>query len=135
FEILFVDKKDLDKAYSFANEAADKYFKDNAFAHNSIAWHIVDPDAEAARRDLDLAIKLSTLSEEMTPSWENYDTLARGYFLKKDDSKAIDFQKKDVEGLKKVIGKDKDNADNYQQYLDELQGRLDEYSKKGDEKK
>jgi thiol-disulfide isomerase/thioredoxin len=127
FGILLNHKNDP-KAYAFAEEIADKYFKDNAMGLNNIAWQIVDPEAKVKNPNLDVALRLSKKAVEKDPSWANLDTLARVHFLKGDLAAALDTQKKAVEAAKKEAGIP-------EQFTQELEGRLKEYEKSAKEKK
>ncbi|TWT42219.1 Thiol-disulfide oxidoreductase ResA [Phycisphaerae bacterium RAS1] len=112
---------DYDKAYKLANEVVEKAVKGkNAMKLNDIAWTIVDPQGDVAKKDLDLALKAATKADELSGGKEAaiIDTLARVYFVKGDVKKAIELQTKAVELAE---GRMKD----------ELQKALDEYKAKG----
>lgn len=87
-----------DKASAVGRELLD-VGKDNAMLLNSIAWFIVDPAANVADKDLDLALKAATRACELT-KWENamiLDTIALVHFEKGDTAKAIELQTKAVQ--------------------------------------
>jgi thiol-disulfide isomerase/thioredoxin len=128
YSILLNGKKDYEKAYAYAEEIADKYFKDDAMGLNNLAWQIVDPEGEVKNPNLALALRLSERAVAKDPGWANLDTLARVHFLKGDLAKAIDNQKKAVESVKKESGVP-------EQFIDELETRLKEYEKAAKDKK
>jgi thiol-disulfide isomerase/thioredoxin len=89
---LYLEKKDYDAAYRYAAQAAEKN-ADNAALHNEIAWTIVDREG-LEKRDLDLALKLAMRADELTnhENPEILDTLARVYWEKGDQAKAVEIQ-------------------------------------------
>jgi thiol-disulfide isomerase/thioredoxin len=78
---------------------------DEAIAHqdsnalNDIAWTIVDPAANRAKVDLELAFKAASKGVELTGEKDGavLDTLARVHFLKGDVGKAIECETKAVD--------------------------------------
>jgi thiol-disulfide isomerase/thioredoxin len=66
---------------------------------NSLAWGIVDPDADLEHRDLDLALRAAKAAVEFTHEKDAaiLDTLAWAYFHKGQVEKAIELEKKAVE--------------------------------------
>jgi tetratricopeptide (TPR) repeat protein len=93
---------------------------------NEVAWFIVDPKAEVAKRDLDMAMNAATKAVELSKGEDGgiLDTLARVYSWKGDLSKAIEIQTKAVE---KAAG----NAE----MLADLQDTLEEYKAEAAAKK
>jgi thiol-disulfide isomerase/thioredoxin len=71
----------------------------DANALNEIAWKIVDPEANRAKVDLELAFKAASKGVELTGEKDGavLDTLARVQFLKGDVGKAIECETKAVE--------------------------------------
>jgi thiol-disulfide isomerase/thioredoxin len=71
----------------------------DANALNEIAWTIVDPTANRAKMDLELAFKAASKGVELTGEKDGavLDTLARVHFLKGDVGKAIECETKAVE--------------------------------------
>jgi thiol-disulfide isomerase/thioredoxin len=118
-----LEKEKLDKAYEIAQKLIDGPAKENPDVLNAIAWAIVDPEAELAKPNVDLAMKAAELAAKQDA--ENgaiLDTLARCYWLKGDKAKAIATQTKAVD-----LSKDD------KEVQESLQATLDEYKK--DEKK
>ncbi len=99
FHVLLIGQKNYAKASEFGNRAVEGSAKDNAMALNTLAWTIVDPDLKVEKKDLDLALKAATRSNELSQgkSPEVLDTLARVYFCRGEVSKAIELQTKAVE--------------------------------------
>lgn len=116
---------EYEKAYKVGAQLVD-----DAIAHkdantlNAIAWAIVDPEGEAKKKDLDLALKAATQADELAKHENSaiIDTLARVYFLKGDLDKAIDLQTK---ALAHAEGAEKED----------LQSTLDEYKEAQAKKK
>jgi thiol-disulfide isomerase/thioredoxin len=98
FQILATELKDLDRAYAWAKTALEGACKDSENALNAMAWLIVDPETELARRDADLAVKLAQRAAELTQEKNAavLDTLARAWFTKGDAKKAVEVQRKAV---------------------------------------
>ena len=106
-----------DQAYAEAGKAVDKM--SDAEGLNQIAWMIVDPDSDLAKKDLNVAQKAAEKANELSKG-ENapiLDTLARVYWLKGDKAKALATQQKAV-----------DKNDN-EQFAKEMKDRLEEYRK------
>jgi len=91
---------------------------DNPMVLNEVAWLIVDPEMQIAKRDLDLAMKAAEKAVELSKGEDGaiLDTLARVYHWKGDLGKAIEIQTKAVE---KAAGD--------AEMLAELQTVLDQY--------
>ncbi len=98
----------------------------NPMVLNQVAWLIVDPEMELAKRDLDLAMNAATKAVELTDGEDGaiLDTLARVYYLKGDLAKAVEIQTKAVE---KAAGNE--------QMLPDLQSALDQYKAEAASKK
>ncbi|MGE3174554.1 MAG: redoxin family protein [Planctomycetota bacterium] len=89
----------FDPAYRAARVVvADAVAKKDPSGLNEVAWTIVDPEAEIAQRDLDLALEAASKAVELSKAKDGaiLDTLARVWFWKKDYSKALELQKKAV---------------------------------------
>ncbi|MDX2115645.1 MAG: redoxin family protein [Planctomycetota bacterium] len=88
----------LDEAAKLGSELVSRYFKDDSMVLNELAWTIVDPDENYARRDLDLAQRAALRAAELTENDDPsvLDTLARVHFLKGEHDKAISIQTKAV---------------------------------------
>lgn len=86
---------------------------------NGFAWAIVDPAADPASRDVNLALVAAAAASNMTDNSEPaiIDTLARCHFMLGHIDKAIELQTKAVD-----IAKETQNP-----MLDGLQASLDEY--------
>ena len=99
FTVLLVGGK-YDQAYELGRQLVDEAIANkDGNALNGIAWQIVDPEGEVARKDLDLALKAAVKADEFTKH-ENaaiIDTLARAHFLQGDINRAIELQRKAVE--------------------------------------
>ncbi|MBX3385612.1 MAG: redoxin family protein [Phycisphaeraceae bacterium] len=96
--ILLGAKKDYDAAYALAASLIDGSYRNDAQSLNELAWRILtDPSIE--RRDLDLAMRAATRSNELTKGQDPsiLDTLARAHFEKGDVDKAVDIQRTAVE--------------------------------------
>ncbi len=109
-----------DEAYAILGRQVDAAIASKSASQlNQIAWGIVDPDANVAKRDLVLALRAAQaaveLSEKRDPAI--LDTLARVHAWKGELQKAIEFQTLAVE-----LAKDK--------MREELQKVLDEYKAK-----
>lgn len=128
YGILLNGKKDYAKAYSYGEEIADKYFKDNAMALNNIAWQVVDPEAKIEKPNLEFAQRLAERAVAKDPNWANLDTVARVYFLQGNLAKATESQKKAAELVKKEEGIPAE-------FITEIEGRLKDYEKAASEKK
>lgn len=88
-----------DKAYAMIGEKVDAAIKaKDAMSLNALAWGIVDPEAEVAKRDVALAMRAAEAAVKITEEKDGaiLDTLARCYWLKGDKAKAIEVQKKAV---------------------------------------
>ncbi len=109
-----------DKAYAILSKQVDAAIASkDAMTLNMIAWDIVDPAANVAKRDLELALRAALQANELTGSRDGaiLDTVARCYAWKGDLKKAIELQTKAVE-----------NAEGPMKA--ELQKALDEYKAK-----
>lgn len=91
---------DYEKAYDILGEKLDKAIEEeDVQTLNSIAWGIVDPQADVEERNLELAMRAAKQATKLTNN-ENHsilDTLARVHYLKGDYDKAIRIQKKAIE--------------------------------------
>jgi tetratricopeptide (TPR) repeat protein len=96
FQILVREVKDEERAYSWARAAFAGPCRDSADGLHALAWSIVDPDLELAKRDSDLAIELAARAVELSKSKDAsiLDTLARAWFVKGDLAKAVEFERK-----------------------------------------
>ncbi|UCH83490.1 MAG: redoxin family protein [Candidatus Latescibacterota bacterium] len=96
FQMLLLKVGDTGRAYAYARDAMESSVGKDAWVLNGMAWYIVDPDAELAERDLDLALTLATRANEIAEGKDAavLDTLARVYFTRGDSKKAIELQKK-----------------------------------------
>lgn len=97
---LLLSSGDFDRAYGLGHELVQGALaKKDANKLNGIAWAIVNPETEIARRDLVLAFKAAesanTFSGGTNPGI--MDTLARVYFLQGNIDQAIELQAKAVE--------------------------------------
>lgn len=84
-----------DKAYAIIGKQVDEAIaRKDVMTLNTIAWGIVDPEADVSKRDLDLALRAATKAVEFTERKDAavLDTLARTYFWKGDTAKAIDIE-------------------------------------------
>jgi hypothetical protein len=90
----------LDRAYAAASTIVDDAsLARDASALNQVAWAIVDPDRDLARRDLDLALRAAQKAVELTKDKDgaSLDTLARVLFWRHDLQQAITVQEKAVQ--------------------------------------
>ncbi len=89
--IHLVEQKDFERGYALAAEIVENN-QDNANLLNTVAWMIVDEDL--AERDLDLAIRASTRSNELTDNENaaNLDTLAMIHYRNGDLAEALKWQ-------------------------------------------
>lgn len=117
FSILLGELKDYDKAYVYGAELVDGAAKNNADVLNGIAWTIVDPDGDVAKKDLALARRAAERAVEVTKGERGdvLDTLAKVHHELGDLKKAIEVQEEAV-----MKGKGKD-------YERELADRLEQY--------
>jgi thiol-disulfide isomerase/thioredoxin len=131
FDILLTRAKDYDRAYAFANQAADTIIKDDAQVLNSFAWTIVDPDTsdDIEKKDLKVALKLAKRADEVAKHQDAaiLDTLARVYFVMGDNAKALETQKKAIDAIETTKNWPEDQRDQLRQ---ELEDRLEEYKAK-----
>jgi len=108
---------DYAQAYKVAGQIVEEAIvQKDALTLNAVAWAIVDPEGDAKKKDLELALKAASKADELMKH-ENaaiIDTLARVYFLKGDIEKAIELQTKAVDRAEGVEKED-------------LQRTLDEY--------
>ncbi|MFN0008230.1 MAG: redoxin family protein [Planctomycetota bacterium] len=96
----FLAAGDFPAAYAAGSKLVDEAIKqENAGDLNAIAWKIVDPEANWATLDLDLAMRAAAQGVALTHEKDGsiLDTLARVYFLKGDTKKAIEIQTKAVD--------------------------------------
>jgi thiol-disulfide isomerase/thioredoxin len=121
YQLLLVRMRDYDKAYAYANTLIDGPAKDDSESLNAIAWFIVDPEGDVAKKDLKLAKRASERAAEITESKapDVLDTLAKVYFDSGDLNKAIEIQGKAVKQVK--------SDDKYAQFEEEITKRLEEY--------
>lgn len=94
FDLLLSRMKNETVAYAFARQALDGAGKDASQLLNQMAWTIVDPDGNVAKRDLPLALALAVRANELThgKSAAVLDTLARVHFAQGDIEKAVEVQ-------------------------------------------
>lgn len=131
WNVLAMSAKQYDKAYAWANEAAEKYFTDktDAMMLNTIAWTILDDEA-IEKRDPKTALNLAKRASEFTGNKDGMilDTLALAYFETGDVTKAVETQRKAVEAAQGDSRMDEDT-------MDEIKGRLEKFEKAAKEKK
>jgi tetratricopeptide (TPR) repeat protein len=86
--------------------------KKDSQALNSIAWKIVDPKGTVEVKNLDLAMKAATKADEFTKNEDAaiIDTLARVYFLKGNNAKAVELQTRAVSHAKEPMKADLEKA-------------------------
>lgn len=91
-------RTDEAKGYAFASKMVEGPFKAEAQFLNAIAWSIVDPESEFAKKDLDLAMKAATAANEASGDKDAaiLDTLARVYWVKGNKAKAVEIQEKAI---------------------------------------
>ncbi len=109
-----------DEAYAILGRQVEAAIKSKSAPQlNQIAWGIVDPDANVAKRDLVLALRAAEAAVEITERKDPaiLDTLARVHAWKGELAKAVEIQTLAVE-----LAKDK--------MKEELQKVLDEYKAK-----
>jgi thiol-disulfide isomerase/thioredoxin len=121
---MLMAEEEYEKAYKIARKAIEGPLGEDANVLNSIAWAIVDPEAEVAERDTKLALKAAEKAVELTKgkSAAILDTLARCYWLTDNKAKAVEMQTKAVE----IAKKDETLPDAMK---NELKATLDEYKK------
>lgn len=110
-----------DEAYAILGKQVDAAIASKSAPQlNQIAWGIVDPDADVAKRDLVLALRAAQAAVEITQKRDPaiLDTLARVHAWKGEMEKAIEFQTLAVE-----LAKDKMRED-LQKVLDEYKAKL-----------
>jgi len=91
---------DFPAAYAAGGKLVDEAIQHgNSADLNAIAWKIVDPEADWATLDLDLALRAATQGVAFSHEKDGavLDTLARVHFLKGDTKKAIEVQTKAVD--------------------------------------
>lgn len=94
---VFFAAGEFERAYGIINDLVDDAIENrDANGLNNYAWMIVDPGADIAKKDLDLAMRAATKADEFSGHEDPMiiDTLARVYFLKGDVNKAIELQEK-----------------------------------------
>ncbi|MFO0832414.1 MAG: TlpA disulfide reductase family protein [Phycisphaerales bacterium] len=103
-----VMKTDEAKGYAFAAKMVDGPFKAEPQFLNAVAWSIVDPDSEYAKKDLDLAMKAATAANEASKDKDAaiQDTLARVYWVKGNKAKAVEIQEKAIKNATKEMKED-----------------------------
>lgn len=97
---LYFRIEDFDNAYAVMGRLVDKAIRQkNSSALNGFAWQIVDPRADLAKKDLELAMRAAKAANELTGEEDPaiLDTLARVYFLTGDVEKALNLQRRAVE--------------------------------------
>jgi thiol-disulfide isomerase/thioredoxin len=120
FEHLLLSMKDYDAAYAYGAKLVDGPAKKDPGTLNSIAWTIVDPEAQGiAKKDLALALRAATRANELTEDKDPaiLDTLAAVHFERGELDKAIEVQEKAVRFSEGT------------QFEEELKSRLDRYQK------
>lgn len=127
YNVLLTKKNDFAAAYAMKDALlAEKGIGDNSQTLNEIAWGIVDPNGEVAKKDrnLDFAMAFANKANEVSKgeSAAILDTVARVYWEKGDRAKAIEFQEKAV----KAADKDADINDNMKE---EIKQTLEQYKK------
>jgi tetratricopeptide (TPR) repeat protein len=99
-EYLLLAAGEYDEAYQLMRTRAQQLITDkDAMGLNDLAWTIVDPESDLAKRDLALALEAATKSAEFT-NFENaaiLDTLAMAHFRQGNLDEAIKFQTKAVD--------------------------------------
>lgn len=91
---------EYEKAYAVMGRLVDKAIhQKNAALLNGYAWSVVDPRADLAERNLDLALRAAEAANEFTHSKDPaiLDTLARVHFLRGDVETALELQRRAVE--------------------------------------
>lgn len=119
FELLKANGK-WDEVYAILGKQVDAAIASkSAMQLNQIAWGIVDPDAEIAKRDLVLALRAAQAAVEFSEKRDAaiLDTLARVHAWKGEMAKAIEIQTLAVELAMDAMRED-------------LQKVLDEYKSK-----
>jgi tetratricopeptide (TPR) repeat protein len=109
-----------DEAFAYGNKLVDGPFKDNVGGLNHVAWVIVDPKSKLEKRDLDLALRASKRSNELT-EWKEpalLDTYAAALFQSGSVDKAVEIQEQAVKLSEGTP------------YKDDLVKRLEEYRAK-----
>jgi len=94
-----MESGDFTGASKTGNAVVDAAIKSkNSMDLNQIAWAIVDPQGNVAKKDLDLAFKAADAANTITGGKDAaiLDTLARVHFLKGNKAKAIELQEKAV---------------------------------------
>lgn len=91
FQQVAVNLGQLDMAYAFAKDVFAGPLKDSEQDLNTIAWTILT-EPSIKNRDLDLALAMATRAVEITQGKDGpiLDTLARAYWEKGDDAKAVE---------------------------------------------
>jgi tetratricopeptide (TPR) repeat protein len=97
FDVLASDKKDRAAALALADSVYEQY-KDDATTLNNLAWALLT-ESKAAASYGDLAVKLSTRSNELTDygNWMFVDTLALAKFTAGDAAAAVKLENKAIE--------------------------------------
>lgn len=120
-QLLYDESKAFETIKTFAN---DKKIEKNADLLNSLAWMIVDPEAQIEKPDYKLALEVA-LKAAKASKYENgmiLDTLALAYFKNKDKKKAIEWQTKAVALAEK-------DASVPEEMKAEMKARLEEFKK------
>jgi len=127
YNVLLTKKNDYAAAYAMKDTIlGEKALADSGQMLNQIAWGIVDPQGDVAKKDrnLDFAMAIATRANEVTKG-ENaaiIDTLARVYWEKGDRAKAIELQEKAVKACEK-------DPEANEQMTDEIKATLETYKK------
>lgn len=113
-------------ANAYAKKLFEKVLGDNYVQLNQVAWYMVDDETNFKKADLDLALKISLKSNELTKNSDAalMDTLGYIYFKKGDIKKAIEVQEKAVK-----LAEADPKVD--QETKDDLKGRLEKFKKAG----
>jgi thiol-disulfide isomerase/thioredoxin len=109
-----------DEAFAYGNKLVEGVLKDNVGGLNYVAWLIVDPDSKLEKRDVELALRASKRSNELT-EWKDpalLDTYAAAQFMAGAVDQAIKWQEEAVKHAKGMP------------YEQELVKRLEEYRAK-----
>lgn len=115
---------DIPAGNKLVAEIVNGFAKDDPFTLNSMAWLLVDPDANRKGTDLKLALKASKRAVELTKS-ENpdiLDTHARCQFVNGDKKGALATQEKAIKVAKESGLYDEEG-------LEDMLKRLEEYKK------
>lgn len=97
---LLLETGNEEKGYALGRELYEKAVKEHdAETLNVLAWTIVNPTGNVAKKDLDFALKAALAADEATGSRNAaiIDTLAWVYFSRGDANKAVELETKAIE--------------------------------------